>query len=530
MRKPTRYRQMIVDGSGRRLVSNAGSVLLLHAARAAGLDRGLSQALTPWRPRFAVHDPGKIILGLAVSLAIGGDCLSDIAQLRGTPAVFGSVASDPTVSRLIGRLAADAPKALAAIDDARAAARAAVWAAAGEQAPDFGAGAHAPLVIDVDATLVTAHSDKQLAAPNYKHGYGFHPIGVWADHGSQGTGEPLAMLLRKGNAGANTAADHISVVTQALRQLPNLTDPSRPGRRVLVRTDAAGGTHEFLNWLHRRRLQYSVGFGLSEHVAKIVDELPDAAWTPAYDADGRPREGARLAELTGMLDLSTWPPGIRVIVRAERPHPGAQLRFTDSDGYRLTAFATNTVRGQLATLELRHRHRARCEDRIRNSKVPRKREVPPTGLQNLPLHDSSQNQIWLALVQLACELTAWLQKLALPDHRRPSLGTQTTATAAVLDRRTNPTPSQTHPTTPGRQRRPHPPRRRHDRRPGRPQTRLTSQPRPPHPRQHHHRQWNRRPPRTHRGGPSTPAARKEAEDDHEGRSEGSLGRRKKHRG
>jgi hypothetical protein len=113
-------------------------------------------------------------------------------------------------------------------------------------------------------------------------------------------------------------------------------------------------------------------------VAKL-GTIPSAAWTPAYDADRRPRDGAWVTELTGLLDLTGWPDGMRVIVRAERPHPGAQLRFTDSDGNRLTALVTNTTRGQLPDLELRHRRRARCEDRIRNAK--------DTGLRHLPLHD-----------------------------------------------------------------------------------------------------------------------------------------------
>ena len=131
-------------------------------------------------------------------------------------------------------------------------------------------------------------------------------------------------------------------------------------------------------------------------------------WTPAYDAHDAVRDGAWVAELTDLLDLSGWPPGMRVIVRKERPHPGAQLRFTDVDGMRITAFATNTTRGQLPDLELRHRRRARCEDRIRIAK--------DTGLTNLPLHDFAQNQIWCAIVALACDLTAWMQTLALPGH------------------------------------------------------------------------------------------------------------------
>jgi hypothetical protein len=218
----------------------------------------------------------------------------------------------------------------------------------------------------------------------------------------------LAVLLRAGNAGSNTAVDHIVVVRQALRQLPSHRPGVRPGRRVLVRTDAAGCTHDVLDWLARRRLSYSVGFTLPEDTEQLLRRIPTCVWAPAYDGDGEVRDGAWVAELTGMLDLSGWPKGMRVIVRKERPHPGAQLRITDADGMRVTAFATNTTRGQLADLELRHRRRARAEDRIRCAK--------DTGLTNLPLHDFAQNRIWCAIVALACELTAWLQMLALAGH------------------------------------------------------------------------------------------------------------------
>jgi hypothetical protein len=177
---------------------------------------------------------------------------------------------------------------------------------------------------------------------------------------------------------------------------------------VLVRTDSAGGTHEFVDYLTRRRLAYSVGFGLTEATATAIDRISPEAWTPAYDAEGIERAGAWVAELTGLIDLSGWPKGMRVIVRKERPHPGAQLRFTDRDGLRLTAFVTNTVRGQLADLELRHRRRARCEDRVRTAK--------DCGLTNFPLHGFDQNRIWCAVVMLACELIAWTQLLAFSDH------------------------------------------------------------------------------------------------------------------
>jgi hypothetical protein len=414
------YPQVRVDQRGAGSVSQAGAVLLLEAIRATGLDSELRAALARWQKPTAVHDPAKILLDLAVSLAVGGDCLADVAVLRGQPAVFGPVASDPTVSRLVDALAADSERTLRAIHTARAAARRAAWAAAGKHAPDHQTSAARSLIIDVDATLVTAHSEKEQAAPTFKKGYGFHPIWAFVDHGidatgETGTGEPLAFLLRKGNAGSNTAADHITIVRDALRQLPSQRSGSRPGRRVLVRTDGAGGTHELVSWLTRQRLSYSVGFTLPTDFEHILPKVPKSAWTPAYDSDGSIRESAFVAEVTGMLDLSGWPKGMRVIIRKERPHPGAQLRITDIDGNRITAFATNTRPGgqdgpghQLADLELRHRRRARAEDRIRNAK--------DTGLTNLPLHDFNQNRIWCAIVALASELTAWMQLLALHGH------------------------------------------------------------------------------------------------------------------
>jgi hypothetical protein len=406
-----RYPSLAVDGQGSGVVPNAGAVVLLRTAEAVGLSTALSEAVESWRRPLARHDPGKILLDLAVSLAVGGDCLADLVQLRAAPEVFGPVASDPTVSRLIDTLAGEVPAALAAIAAARAAARARAWSLAGKHAPDHATNASRPLVIDVDATLVTAHSEKESAAPTFKRGFGFHPLWAFVDHGPEGTGEPLAFGLRAGNAGSNTVVDHIAVLRAALAQLPGHQQGCRPGKNVLVRIDGAGGTHELLEWLTRRRLAYSVGFSLPGDLASIQQTLasiPADAWTPAYDADRQVRPGAFVAEVTGLFDLSGWPPGMRLIVRKERPHPGAQLRITDVDGMRITAFVTNTTRGQLADLELRHRRRARAEDRIRAAK--------DTGLTNLPLHDFAQNQIWCALVALAADLVAWMQTLALVGH------------------------------------------------------------------------------------------------------------------
>src|ERR1700742_3362815 len=373
--------------------------------RVTGLTRGLSQNLARWRSPRAVHDPGKTVADLAAAVALGGDCLADIAVLRGQPQLAGPVASDPVVSRLVSVLAADLPRALKAVRGARAAAREQAWARAGDAAP----GAGGLVTVDLDATIVIAHSDKEQAAPTWKKTYGFHPMTAWADHGEGGNGEPLAIVLRPGNAGSNTAADHIETTRLSLAQLPR-----HLRGRVLVRADSGGGTHEFLAWLtaRSRPLHYSIGMTITEDMQAAVLQVPAESWTPAYDGDGRVRDGAWVADITGLLDLSSWPAGMRIIVRKERPHPGAQLRFTDLDGHRFTAFATDAKRGQLADLELRHRRRARCEDRIRNAK--------DTGLRNLPLKGFAQNQLWCEITALAGEPLAWTQMLALagPARRR----------------------------------------------------------------------------------------------------------------
>jgi hypothetical protein len=199
-----RAAKITVSADGRGLVSQAGAVLLWETIRVTGLGRGLSAALERWRAPRAVHDPGKIIADLAAAVALGGDCLADIAAVRAQPELAGPVASDPVVSRLISTLAADVPRALTAIRAVRAAARERAWAAAGQHAPG---GDGSLVTLDLDATVVIAHSEKEQAAPTWKKTFGFHPMTAWADHGPSGSGEPLAIVLRPGNAGSNTAAD-----------------------------------------------------------------------------------------------------------------------------------------------------------------------------------------------------------------------------------------------------------------------------------------------------------------------------------
>ena len=383
------------------LISSSGAVLLLRAAAVSGLGVALSDRLSWWRREGAVHDPGKIVLDLALAVALGGDCLADVALVRAQPALFGLVASDPTVSRLVERLAADPDAAVAAIRAARAAARARVWAA---RPPVSATG---QVVVDLDATLVTAHSEKEQAAPTFKRGFGFHPMLAFVDHDQGSTGEPLVGLLRAGNANANNAADQIAVLDAALTQLPE-----HARSRVLVRGDAGSGVKAFLAHVHALGLEFSVGMNIRGPILDALSRVPEQAWRAALDSDGQPRPGAQVAEVTRWLPatFTGWPPRTRVIVRREQPHPGAQLRITDINGWRLTAFATNTTGWRLSDLEVRHRLRAHAEDRIRCLK--------DTGLTNLPLQAFDKNQIWLEIAQLAYELLTWTQILAW--HEQPA--------------------------------------------------------------------------------------------------------------
>ena len=283
--------------------------------------------------------------------------------------------------------------------------------------------------------------EKEDATRTWKKTFGHHPLLGFADHGTGGGGEPVAELLRPGKAGSNTAVDHVAVFDAALAQLPEpLRRRDETGRvAVLVRTDAAGATHQFAAHLAASGAGFSLGANLGHFdIHTALAQLPPAAWTPAYQAT-KPRagqsgpqielrDGAWVAELTELVDLSAWPAGTRLILRKERPHPGAQLRITDHDGMRVTGFLTNTAPGgpgrQLADLELRHRRHARVEDRIRAGK--------DTGLRNLPFHDAAQNRIWLAIAALAADLLAWCTRLVhSPGAARPGrdLRTQTAAAA-----------------------------------------------------------------------------------------------------
>ena len=377
--------EVTTDGTG--VVGHAGAALLRELADRVGLTGALG-----WRdPQGRRHPDAAVLRDLAVMLADGGDCLSDLAVLRDQPELFGPVASTPTAWRVVERTASD-PDGLARLRAARAHARARAWAAGAYPELEL-------LVIDADATLVLAHSDaKEGAAGTYKGSFGFHPLLAYLDRGAA-PGEPLAGLLRPGNAPAGGSDDLIELVDLALAQLPT-TDQA-----VLVRSDSAGASTRLAWHLREERVGFSLGMPIDAHVRDAILAQPEAAWTPAVEVDGQVRAGAEVCELTGFIDLHTWPAGTRVICRREDAHPGAQLRFTDHDGHRFQIFLTDQADGDLARLELRHRQRARVEDRIRAAKA--------TGLANLPFDRWRRNAVWLELVLAAQDLTCWTQALLL---------------------------------------------------------------------------------------------------------------------
>jgi hypothetical protein len=376
---------VVPDGDG--LVSHAGAGLLAEAADRLGLTDALSGALAPMRGRRGGHDPGRVARDLAVMLADGGDCLADLRAVRDQQPLFGPVASDATAFRVIDAIARD-PGVLAAMRAARARAREHAWDAGAQ--PER-------VVIDIDATLITAHSEKEGAAGTFKRGFGFHPLLAYLD----GSREALAGVLRPGNAGANTATDHIKIIELALEQLPRRVVEDA---RIVVRTDSAAATHEFTDELRAARIHFLMGYDLTEGLRRAILEVSQAAWRPAVRQDGECRAGAWVAELTDHLDLTAWPDGTRVIVRRERPHPGAQLSFTDHDGHRFLASLTD-LPGDPVELECLHRARASAEDRVRTGKQ--------TGLENLPFRDFDHNQVWVELSLIAQDLIAWTQALAL---------------------------------------------------------------------------------------------------------------------
>ena len=374
------------DGTG--LSSRAGSVLLALVADRVGLTGGLCGALEGTRERRSAHDPGRVVCDLAVMLADGGRCVSDLAALAGQSSLFGDVASVSTARRVVLSVR---ERELAGIRAARAAARARAWAAGA--APDR-------VILDFDATPIDVHSEKEHAAGHYKGGFGFNPLLVSCGR------EVLAGILRPGNAGANNAEDHIMLLDLALGQLPL----SALDGEILARSDSAGASHDLADACRECNIRFSFGYPLTEPVRQALLSLPESAWRPAIDHDGEPRDGAWVTELTGTVNLPEWPEGTRLICRRERPHPGAQLIFTDLDGHRFQCFITDQTDEDVAKLEVLHRQHAQVEDRVKTLKA--------TGAGHLPFHSFEANAAWLELALAAHDIAVWTQLLTLDGEHQ----------------------------------------------------------------------------------------------------------------
>jgi hypothetical protein len=271
-----------------------------------------------------------------------------------------------------------------------------VWAAG--LAPEL-------LTLDFDASLVDVHSEKEMAGPTYKRGFGYHPLLVFLDQ----TNEALAAKLRSGSAGANTAVDHVELLDAAIFQLPVITTADDPlsGADVLVRADSAGATHGFVDAIVAKGFEFSIGFDITETVRLAVLEVPERDWQTPITQDMEDRDGAGVAEITSWLDLSAWGDGVRAVCRREEPHVGAQFNLFDPAGWRHQVFITNSADPDIVFLEARHRGHARVEDRIKAAK--------DLGLLRFPGHNFAANAAWLLVIGVAQDLTAWTQRLCLTD-------------------------------------------------------------------------------------------------------------------
>lgn len=413
MKRNKRVPRVKVSADGVGVVSHAGVGLLRETAEYTGLVAGVTGALIGTYRGVPFHAPGRVFTDLAVAVADGADAVSGIRVLGDREGLHGPVASMPTAWRVLDRVD---ETHLPLVRQARALARQRAWAAGA--GPDL----DGELCLDFDATITIAHSEKEHAAPTWKKTFGFHPLLCFLDRPEIANGEGLAGLLRTGRAGSNTAADHVAVLKMALAALPVHARPVKDpdtgqwaGPRLLARADAAGATHVFAQACVDNGVGFSFGFGIDFRIQQIVDLIPGECWCPAIepDDDGTDglRDGAWVAEATGLIDLSSWPDGSRLILRKERPHPGAQLTFADADGMRITGFLTNTparvVPGQIAGLELRHRQHARVEDRIRQAKA--------AGLRNLPCRAWDENAAWLEVVLAAADLVTWTKLICFAD-------------------------------------------------------------------------------------------------------------------
>jgi hypothetical protein len=408
VKRSARVGRVKVTADGEGLVSHAGAELLREMSEFTGLSAAWDAALLGTYKALPIHFPGRVLADMAVAIADGADSISDLRALREQPGLFGPVASTPTTWRVLDRVSA---AHLPLLRKGRAMARERAWAAGA--GPDLAG----ELCLDLDATIVLAHCDKETAEPTWKKTFGFHPLLCFLDRPEIASGEALSGIVRPGGAGSNTAKDHVEVLRLAIGSLPEEArpkkdDPTSPS--YVVRCDAAGATHDFAGACREEGVAFSFGFPITQEVRDAIEELEDDEWWEAIEDDDEVRDGAWVAEVTEMLDLESWPKGSRVVVRRERPHPGAQLSLFDMvSGFRHTAFIfasrSENERDErpLPVLELRHRHHARVEDRIRQAKA--------AGLRNLPCKEVAENAAWVECVLAAVDLVCWSKLICFSD-------------------------------------------------------------------------------------------------------------------
>lgn len=427
------FGDLVVTGTGRNLVSHAGTSALRMLSDQVGLTQGLSKALAS--PRMLVHDRGRVLTDMAASIADGAEIISGIATMGESSELYGPVASVPTAWRCLDEIAAAGERGGQRITRAVNKTRAHVWDLIvdrhGELPPMRIADRElrGMVGIRIDATLVDVHSEKQQARATWKSGFGFHPLLGFCDN----TREPLADKLRPGNAGSNTAKDHIEVVDASIAAVP-----AKHRRRLLVSIDGAGASHDLIDHLDElarrpgRQLWYTVGWDLTQRERDAITLVPEKVWQTAIDTKGKPRlsrdehgrevDAAQVADITDLIrtgphGLQGWPDDLRIIARRERPHPGAQLSlFEQHAGWRFHLFACNIPRqlpaghknrvlNNLAYLDALDRSHARVEDRIRCGKR--------VGLTAFPSHRFDRNKAWMTASVLAQTLLAWLAQLGL---------------------------------------------------------------------------------------------------------------------
>jgi hypothetical protein len=402
-------RRVKIEAAGEGVVAHVGLHALGGFADRLGLGDALSARIPLGGERLPLHDRGKVVTQAMLMLAGGGEACADIEALRAQERLFGAVPSDSTLYRTFRQIG---PATLAGLWEAIAEVRAQVWARSSVTNNDR------PVVLDIDGTLVEIHSEnKEGTAPTYKRGFGFHPMLCFAD----ATGEALAARLRPGNAGANNAADHLAVLDEAVAQLPaDIGAGHRRGdptdavcRPVVVRTDSAGATAGFVAGCRDRNIGFAVVARSNPQVTAAIsrtftESIPDR-WAPARRQNGEPRDGAQVAELTDLLDRPPkgFPPDVRLIVRREPLHPGAQQTLFPSAHFRYWGHWTDQD-GDTVDLDTSMRAHAHVEDHIRRLK--------DSGLCRFPFSNGDANRAWLAVVCFAADLVRWFQLLCLTGH------------------------------------------------------------------------------------------------------------------